>query len=59
MVGLAGSHPLRGINIGGPRFVALSDAYDLTLRAAAHRAWREMLDSNQPQTRSLREGVSD
>ena len=38
--GLAGNHPLRGINADefGPRFPALSDAYSLTLRQRLFRA---------------------
>ncbi|KAE8451831.1 hypothetical protein EG329_002671 [Mollisiaceae sp. DMI_Dod_QoI] len=41
--GLAGIHPLRGPNLDffGPRFLALSDAYDLKLRRVAYKAWAE------------------
>lgn len=43
--GLCASSPLIGPNEDsfGPRFLALSDAYDLHLRRTAHEAWREIL----------------
>ncbi|KAH6684199.1 nucleoside phosphorylase domain-containing protein [Halenospora varia] len=43
--GLAGLSPLRGANLGdfGPRFPALSDAYDLGLRRIAHSAAKQGL----------------
>jgi purine-nucleoside phosphorylase len=42
--GLAGINPLRGFNLDifGPRFIALSDAYDLDLRRIAHLIWKEL-----------------
>jgi len=42
---LAGVHPLRGPNLDffGPRFLALSDTYDLKLRHVAHKAWAEVV----------------
>ena len=45
--GLCGSSPLVGPNEDsfGPRFLALSDAYDLHLRRTAHEAWSEIADS--------------
>lgn len=40
----------------GPRFIALSDAYDLELRRMAHLAWKELpKDANQKM--SMHEGV--
>lgn len=41
---MAGLNPLRGPNLDsfGTRFIALSDAYDLELRRAAHLAWKEL-----------------
>lgn len=58
MVGLAGNHPLRGPNLEGygPRFLALSDAYDLDLRRRVHRAWREIKQESSS-SRELHEGV--
>lgn len=51
-------NPLRGPNIDklGPRFLALSDAYDLDLRRTAHAAWKEIrkgIDTSM----SMHEGV--
>lgn len=42
--GLAGSHPLRGSNLShfGPRFPAMSDAYDLELRILFFKAVRKL-----------------
>lgn len=42
--GLAGLHPLRGPNLDedGPRFLALSDAYDLELRKLLFKKWKEL-----------------
>lgn len=37
----------------GPRFVALSDAYDLDLRQTAHKAWKEIHKGEM----TLHEGV--
>ena len=56
--GLAGVNPLRGPNLDsfGPRFIALSDAYDLELRRAAHLAWRE-LSNDEPKKAVMYEGV--
>lgn len=55
--GLAGVNPLRGPNLEsfGPRFLALSDAYDLELRRIAHVAWGELI--NKRQTMAMHEGV--
>lgn len=41
--GLAGAHPLRGPNVEvfGPRFPALSDAYDLALRKRLHLTYKK------------------
>jgi purine-nucleoside phosphorylase len=57
LAGLAGNHPLRGPNIDifGPRFPPLSDAYDLGLRRAAHAAWKKT--QNKESKRRLHEGV--
>lgn len=57
LAGLAGIHPLRGANMSffGPRFPALSDAYDLGLRRTAHRAWKKV--AKQGTKRKLHEGV--
>ncbi|PWY71500.1 inosine guanosine and [Aspergillus sclerotioniger CBS 115572] len=56
LAGLAGTHPLRGPNAEefGPRFPALSDAYDLELRCQVHNAWATIV---RPQSRRLHEGV--
>lgn len=42
--GLSGNHPLRGPNLDeyGPRFLALSDAYDLGLRKSLFRKKQEL-----------------
>lgn len=55
--GLAGMHPLRGLNEDdfGTRFPALSDAYDLEFRKAAHLAYKKL--EGVRTTRKLREGV--
>lgn len=52
--GLAGLHPLKGPNFDelGPRFLPLSDAYDLALRKLLFRKWKE-LNIERP----LREGI--
>lgn len=56
--GLAGANPLKGPNIDelGPRFLALSDAYDLDLRRTAHLAWKEVSKEGS-KTMTLHEGV--
>ncbi|KAI5780328.1 purine nucleoside phosphorylase-like protein [Peziza echinospora] len=56
--GFAGAHPLRGPNLPtfGPRFPALSDAYDLSLRRKLHLAWRS-LAGTVSRNRKLHEGV--
>nr|POE65179.1 purine nucleoside phosphorylase [Quercus suber] len=58
LAGLVGFSPLRGPNDEefGVRFPALSDAYDIALRQAAHRAWRD-IRQQAPSGRSLHEGV--
>lgn len=55
---MAGVNPLRGPNLDefGPRFLALSDAYDLELRRAAHLAWKE-LTKDDPKQMAMHEGV--
>ena len=52
--GLAGLHPLKGPNFDelGPRFLPLSDAYDLELRKLLFKKWKE-LNIERP----LREGT--
>lgn len=40
----------------GPRFIALSDAYDLELRRIAHKAWKE-ISKDQTKKMSMHEGV--
>jgi purine-nucleoside phosphorylase len=49
---------LRGPNLDsfGPRFIPLSDAYDLDLRRAAHSAWKE-LSKDDPKKMKMHEGV--
>lgn len=49
---------MRGPNLDsfGPRFIALSDAYDLDLRRAAHSAWKE-LSKDDPKKMKMHEGV--
>jgi purine-nucleoside phosphorylase len=49
---------LRGPNLDmfGPRFIALSDAYDLELRRVAHLAWKE-ITKDQTKKMDMREGV--
>jgi len=49
---------LRGPNLNafGPRFIALSDAYDLELRRAAHLAWKD-LSKDEPKQMAMHEGV--
>lgn len=56
--GLSGVNPLRGPNLDdfGPRFIALSDAYDLELRRAAHLAWKA-LSKDRPKQMAMHEGV--
>ncbi|KAI1005212.1 hypothetical protein K3495_g3004 [Podosphaera aphanis] len=61
--------PSAGPGIGGPRFLALSDAYDLELRRAAWSAWDKLSESSSEsetsvtsttkdvKNRQLREGV--
>lgn len=52
--GLAGLHPLKGPNFDelGPRFLPLSDAYDLDLRRLLFKKWKELQIE-----RPLREGT--
>lgn len=59
MAGLAGFHPLRGPNVDelGPRFLALSDAYDLALRRTAHQAWARLVKADVVKKQRLSEGV--
>jgi purine-nucleoside phosphorylase len=60
LAGLAGNHPLRGPNLDifGSRFPPLSDAYDLSLRRAAHVAWKKgQADGKEVKRRRLHEGV--
>ncbi|KAL9049349.1 MAG: hypothetical protein Q9162_007264 [Coniocarpon cinnabarinum] len=47
LAGLSGSHPLLGPNDDrlGPRFPALSDAYDLGLRRRVVRVWQTLYES--------------
>ncbi|CCC71381.1 hypothetical protein NCAS_0H00710 [Naumovozyma castellii] len=54
--GLAGLHPLKGPNFDeeGPRFLPLSDAYDLQLRKLMFKKFKEL---GMDQRRSLFEGV--
>ena len=56
--GLGGIHPLRGPNMEefGPRFPALSDAYDLALRRRFHLACKSQLALTQSR-RGVHEGV--
>jgi purine-nucleoside phosphorylase len=51
-------NPLRGPNLDsfGPRFIALSDAYDLELRRVAHLAWKEIA-KNRKKLMAMHEGV--
>lgn len=58
LAGLVGFHPLRGPNDTdfGVRFPPLSDAYDISLRMLAHRAWQD-LRSQAPSERRMHEGV--
>ncbi|KAL5332737.1 nucleoside phosphorylase domain-containing protein [Aspergillus crustosus] len=57
VAGLAGNHPLRGPNCEdfGPRFLPLSEAYDLDLRRRVHEAWKKVIDPESK--RRLHEGV--
>ena len=57
LAGLSGISPLRGPNAEdfGVRFPALSDAYDLSLRRSAHRAWKQVKLTHEK--RQLHEGV--
>ncbi|KAJ5966047.1 hypothetical protein N7481_012761, partial [Penicillium waksmanii] len=59
LAGLAGNHPLRGLNDEefGVRFPPLSDAYDLDLRRHVHRAWKEITSATPQTSRKLHEGV--
>lgn len=52
--GLAGLHPLKGPNFDelGPRFLPLSDAYDLELRKLLFKKWKDLEIA-----RPLREGT--
>ncbi|XP_037667118.1 purine nucleoside phosphorylase-like [Choloepus didactylus] len=54
MLGFSGQNPLRGPNDErfGPRFPAVSDAYDCNLRQKAHCAWKQMGEQ-----RELQEGT--
>ncbi|XP_037691439.1 purine nucleoside phosphorylase-like [Choloepus didactylus] len=54
MLGFSGQNPLRGPNDErfGPRFPAMSDAYDHNLRQKAHWAWKQMGEQ-----RELQEGT--
>ncbi|XP_037690366.1 purine nucleoside phosphorylase [Choloepus didactylus] len=54
MLGFSGQNPLRGPNDErfGPRFPAVSDAYDRNLRQKAHCAWKQMGEQ-----RELQEGT--
>lgn len=56
--GLVGFHPLRGPNEEdfGVRFPPLSDAYDMSLRQAAHRSWKQLREQD-PSQRRMHEGV--
>lgn len=58
LAGLVGFHPLRGPNETdfGVRFPPLSDAYDISLRMLAHRAWQDLRQQN-PSQRRMHEGV--
>jgi purine-nucleoside phosphorylase len=49
---------LRGPNLDlfGPRFVALSDAYDLDLRRIAHMAWNGIANDRRKEM-DMHEGV--
>lgn len=49
---------MRGPNLDlfGPRFIALSDAYDLELRRVAHLAWKEIA-KDQTKKMTIHEGV--
>lgn len=49
---------MRGPNLDlfGPRFIALSDAYDLELRRVAHLAWKEIA-KDQAKKMAIHEGV--
>lgn len=51
-------NPLRGPNLDlfGPRFIALSDAYDLELRRVAHLAWNEIAEDRK-KLMAMHEGV--
>lgn len=58
LAGLVGTHPLRGPNASdfGPRFPPLSDAYDISLRQTAHKAWHQLREQS-PSERRLHEGI--
>jgi len=58
LAGLVGFHPLRGPNAEdfGTRFPPLSDAYDISRRQRAHRAWQDIRAGN-PSPRQMHEGV--
>ena len=57
LAGFAGSSPLRGPNTDefGPRFLPLSDAYDIDLRRTLHKSWSKSRVAKSP--RRLHEGV--
>ena len=57
MAGFAGNHPLRGPNDPGfgPRFLPLSDAYDLEIRRTVHNSWKKSRVADSK--RRLHEGV--
>jgi purine-nucleoside phosphorylase len=52
-------NPLRGPNLDdfGPRFIPLSDAYDLELRQVAHQAWKQLPRRGTIQGMTMHEGV--
>lgn len=58
IAGMVGQSPLRGPNEDefGVRFPPLSDAYDISLRQLAHKAWKEIRQQD-PSDRKLHEGV--
>ncbi|KAK3053760.1 Purine nucleoside phosphorylase [Extremus antarcticus] len=58
LAGLVGFHPLRGPNAEdfGTRFPPLSNAYDISLRQLAHKAWRDVRAA-APSPRRMHEGV--
>ena len=58
LAGLVGFHPLRGPNAEdfGTRFPPLSDAYDISLRQMAHKAWLDVR-AQDPSERKMHEGI--